>query len=130
MSTAPKLPIERAREVIATWNADGTWRERNALNLPGEVDDLADALEALIREHEALTAAFREREEWIDPDALAGLAGHRGLAILSVFNDDRAGEPPREWWVEALGSTNTRHPSAATAGDALKAAEPSPGGDV
>lgn len=54
MSDTPKLPIERAREVMATWNADGTWRERNALNLPGEVDDLADALEALIREHETL----------------------------------------------------------------------------
>ena len=129
-------PIERAREVMATWNADGTWREANALNLPGEVDDLADALEALIREHETLLiglsrqlasaeAALIAREDWIDPTRVEALAkrftdeGSPGRVVIQYVDVDPAeGEP---WSVETsrgLGFTFGR-----TLDEALRRAE-------
>lgn len=130
MSTAPKLPIERAREVMATWNADGTWREANALNLPGEVDDLADALEALIREHETLLiglsrqlasaeAALIAREDWIDPTRVEALTIHPPISITPMRGVSMAGDR----WIVSGGCGGRGVDYARTFPEALKIAE-------
>lgn len=119
MSTPPKIPIERAREVMAQWNADGTWREANALVLPGEVDDLADALEALIREHDALTAAFWEREDWIDPERMEALTIHPPISIQPMRGVSMAGDR----WIVSGGCGGRGVHYARTFPEALKIAE-------